>query len=512
MPNPAVMTMRHKPWAAYGGAVGVSCACTVIAYPLYPHFSPVNIIMLYLLGTTAGALRLGRGPSILLAVTNVLAFDFFFVPPRFSFDVEDAEYLFTLGVMLVVALVVVQLVVSVGWHRDRANERERRTAVLYALSRELAAAADETAIAEVAVRHIGAVFDSTVTLLVAADDGGLAPLPAALHHLPPLHAHDPEVARDVATRGESHRTDALYVPLRSGRRIKDVMVVRPSAAEPAWPAEQLELLEAFATQLASSLQRARLAEAAEAARLSEEQALLRNTLLASISHDLRTPLSAIAGAGSLIAQLEYSLSSDRRTTLGSLIERKARDMSQLLSNILELTQMEFNSGTIRADWHAIDDLMSHSLRTNAARLAQHRILLDLAAELPLIRVDANLVVQILGNLLENVAKYTPTGSTVTLSAELREGGVLLAVADDGPGLPAGDPELLFEKFHRGRPEGNVAGVGLGLAICRAAARLHGGDIRASNRPAGGARFEVMLPVAVASQILPAEPEPLRIPA
>jgi two-component system sensor histidine kinase KdpD len=261
-------------------------------------------------------------------------------------------------------------------------------------------------------------------------------------------------------------------------------------------------LDAFAAQLAMSLQRARLAEAAEAARISAERALLRNTLLASISHDLRTPLSAIAGAGSLIAQPEYALNVDRRTTLGLLIERKARDMSQLLTNVLELMQMEFGSGTLRADWHAIDDLVALALRTNEARLAQWRIAVSLPADLPLILVEATLIVQILSNLLENAAKYTPPGTNITISAAVREKNIFLAVSDDGPGLPPGDPERLFEKFQRGRSESNIIGVGLGLAICRAAARLHGGDIHAMENVGGGACFEINLPLETQADVAP----------
>jgi two-component system sensor histidine kinase KdpD len=259
-------------------------------------------------------------------------------------------------------------------------------------------------------------------------------------------------------------------------------------------------LDSFAAQLALSLQRARLAEAAEAARLSAERVLLRNTLLASISHDLRTPLAAIAGAGSLIAQPEYALNVDRRTTLGKLIEHKARDMTQLLTNVLDLVQMEFGGRALRSDWHAIDDLVALALRGSESRLAQRRIVLDLPPGLPLISVEPTLIVQILSNLLENAAKYTPSGTTITIGAAARDAGILISVADDGPGFPPGDPEQLFEKFQRGRSESNIVGVGLGLAICRAAAGLHGGSIRALNNPGGGARFEISLPVAGQNQV------------
>jgi two-component system sensor histidine kinase KdpD len=485
----------HPPWYLpdYLRALTISGLCTALAFPLAPYFGLVNIVMLYLLGTAIGALILGRGPSVALATVNMLAFDFFFVPPLYSFDVEDARYLFTLGVMLVVALIIANLMVSIRLHREIADAREQRTAVLYAMSRELAVATDAQAMAAAAVRHICAVFHSSAVVLLADAQGSLSPMSSEAAP-PPLPAFDLEFAQDVVARGERGIKDAIYLPLQGSRRVKGVIVVRLQPPSRALPTEQLNLLDAFAAQLALSLQRARLAEAAQVARISEERALLRNTLLASISHDLRTPLSAIAGAGSLIAQPEYALNADRRTTLGYLIERKARDMSQLLTNVLELMQMEFGNGALRSDWHAIDDLVSLALRANEARLAQLRISLDLPADLPLVMVEATLIVQILSNLLENAAKYTPPGTTVTISAAAHEKHISLVVADDGPGFPPGDPERLFEKFQRGRSESNIVGVGLGLAICRAAARLHGGEIHAKDNPGGGARFEITLPV------------------
>jgi two-component system sensor histidine kinase KdpD len=173
-------------------------------------------------------------------------------------------------------------------------------------------------------------------------------------------------------------------------------------------------------------------------------------------------------------------------------------MSQLLSNVLDLAKMELGQGVLRADWHAIEDLVSHALRANQARLTGWRVVVDLPADFPWIFVEATLIVQILSNLLENAAKYTPPGTTICISAAVRDGKFLLVVADDGPGLP-GDPENLFEKFQRGNPEGSVVGVGLGLAICRAAARLHGGDIRALRQPDSGARFEITLPVQMQTE-------------
>jgi two-component system sensor histidine kinase KdpD len=479
-------------WRGYASAVGITCLCTAAAYPVYPRFDPVNIAMIYLLGITLGALRLERGPSALMAVANVFAFDFFFVPPTFSFYIAETQYFFTLSVMLVVALVIANLMVTIRHHREVADGRERRTAILYAMSQELAVSTDAASMAAVAIRHIAEVFRSAAAVLIADANGRLVQLPGAGHSTASV-AVDMEFARCASARGVRNTSHAAYLPLHGSRSLMGVLVVQSEGRGDMQPPEQQRLLDTFAAQLALSLERARLAEAAEAARLSAERAALCNTLLISISHDLRTPLSAIAGAGSFIAQPEYALNLDRRATLGHLIERKARDMSQLLSNVLDLMRLEFGGGALRADWHAIEELVALSLRTKEVPLTQWRVVLLLPADLPMILVEATLIVQILSNLLENAAKYTPPGTTITISAAARQDDVLLTIEDDGPGLPPGDPERLFEKFQRGRVESNVAGVGLGLAISRAAARLHGGDIRAMERPGGGARFEINLP-------------------
>jgi two-component system sensor histidine kinase KdpD len=257
----------------YFRGLGITALCTAIAYPVYPSFDAVNIVMVYLLGAAVAGLWLGRGPAALAAVANTAAFDFFFVPPRYTFYVAETQYLFTMGVMPGVAFVIANLMISVRSQTESAAERERRTATLYAMSRELAVAADSATIADVAARHMSAALEG------AADIQNLVP-------------------------------------------------------------EQTALVEALAGQVALALERVRLAELAAASRAAAERAALRNTLLASISHDLRGPLSAIAGAGSLVAQSSDSLDRHRRQTLGHLIEEKARDMSGLFTNILELMRLE----------------------------------------------------------------------------------------------------------------------------------------------------------------------------
>jgi two-component system, OmpR family, sensor histidine kinase KdpD len=202
----------------------------------------------------------------------------------------------------------------------------------------------------------------------------------------------------------------------------------------------------------------------------------------------------MAGAGSTLAQHGTALDENTRATLARTIETRAREMSELISNVLDLTRFESGAPALRRDWESIDDLAAVALERLQDRLADHPVDLRLPDDLPPIFVDANLVVQLITNLLDNFIKYTPARSRATITA-IPEGAFLrVRLDDDGPGLPPGDPARLFDKFQRGDGEGVIAGVGLGLAICRAIAQAHGGDIHAAARPEGGARFEFTLPI------------------
>jgi two-component system, OmpR family, sensor histidine kinase KdpD len=474
----------------YLGGCAVTALCTALADPLYGHIDAANLVMVYLLGATVAGLWLGRGPSALCAITSAGAFDFFFVPPRFSLYVGEPQYLLTLGGMLIVTLVISHLMVSLRRQTDEAGDRERRTATLYAMCRELAGAPDARSIIAMARPHVAAAMEGDATFVL----GGLGPGPEAAGC-----AVDPELVHWVIQNGLSAgpgmqhpvTSSNLYLPLAGGVGINGVLIVRPPSG-PGLTPDARNMLEAMSGQIAMALERARLAELAAESRAAAERSALRNTLLASISHDLRAPLTAIAGAGCLVAQ-STPLDSQRRTTLGQLIETKARDMAELLGNVLELIRLESATSPPRADWQSLEDLVGAAVRQSVHRFDRLLVRCDIPDGLPLLYLDAQLIRQMLCNLLENAAKYTPPGSTVTVRAQSSSNHVLLTVEDDGPGFGTADPELLFEKFERGQRESPVSGAGLGLAICRAVTRLHGGGIRAMNRSGGGARFEIRLP-------------------
>jgi two-component system, OmpR family, sensor histidine kinase KdpD len=487
---------RSKRWAAYLGALGLTALCTAIALPMLDHFDLIDMVMVYMLGATLASLRLGRGPAVLCALANIAAFDYLFIPPRFSFWVSDPHYAVTFVVMLAVALIIASLVSAVRQQTVSAVTRERRTAVLYALSREFAVTRDAATMASVAERHIAEVTHSRVTVLTRDEQGRLT------DHLNSRgRRFDSKILewviehRQRAGLGAEHFASErdMYLPLTGSQDPHGVLIVSPVDRRHALLPEQGRLLENLANQLALALERVHLVEVVQTARMAAERAVLRNTLLASISHDLRTPLSAIAGAGSMMAHESFPLDLHRRTTLGRLIEDKARDMTELLTNVLELMRLETAESVVKGEWQSLEDLMGQTLQQAESRLGSRQVRIDIPHDTPALYVEGKLIVQLLNNLIENCIKYTPSGTCITVAARTTDQSIVVSVEDDGPGFPLADPERLFDKFERGRIEDNAGGVGLGLAICRAVARLHGGDIRGMRGAGGGARIEVTLP-------------------
>jgi two-component system sensor histidine kinase KdpD len=384
-----------------------------------------------------------------------------------------------------------------------AGARERRTALLYAMSRELAATRGLSSLARVAVNHVAEVFQCKAVILLPDATGKLQyprdpRLPVSFRHA------DLAVAQWVVDHSQRAglgsdtlpAAPGLYLPLGQGL---GVLAVLPSNQRRVLLPEQRHLLETFAGQIGIAVERAQLAEAAEAASLDAERESLRNTLLASISHDLRTPLAVMAGAGSTLAERGATLDEATRVSLARSVEVKAREMSDLVSNVLDLMRFESGQVVLRTEVETLDDLVGTALH---GKLTNHVVDVRLPPDLPPVVVDAKLIVQVFINLFDNIAKYTPAGTHVYVSAVPEGKSIRVMVDDDGPGLPPGNPARLFDKFHRGDGEGAIVGVGLGLAICQAIVRAHGGEITAHRRTPQGARFEFTLPVASAKSAIP----------
>ncbi|MDY6947565.1 MAG: sensor histidine kinase KdpD [Pseudomonadota bacterium] len=488
-------------WDRYAWALATTVICTVIGFAMRSSFEPANIVMVYVLGATIASVRFGRGPAVLTAVVNVLAFDYCFVPPQFTFSVADAQYVVTFVIMLIVTLVIANLMASVRQQTRVAGARERRTYLLYAMSRELAATRGIAEMARVAVRHVAEVFQCQAVVLLP-DSSGKLRHPRELPEMGSLRAADLSIAQWVLDHGRRAGLDsdtlpaapALYLPLGSDLQRLGVLAVLPQNRRRVLLPEQRHLLETFAAQIGLAVERGQLAEVAESSRVAAETESLRNTLLASISHDLRTPLAVIAGASSTLAEHGARLDETMRLKLAQSIENKAREMTELVSNVLDLMRFESGQVAMRRDWETLDDLLGSALSRMQERLGAHTVTTRLPADLPAVYVDASLIVQVFINLLDNVVKYTPPATPVTISAAASGDFVRITCDDAGPGLPPGETDRLFDKFQRGSEEGATIGAGLGLAICRAIVRAHGGDIGAGTRPEGGASFVFTLPL------------------
>jgi two-component system sensor histidine kinase KdpD len=502
----------------YAWAIATSAICTAICWVLKAWFDLPNLIMIYLLGAAMVAARFGRGPAIMSAILNVAAFDFFFVPPFFSFAVSDTQYLVTFAVMLAVTLIIGNLTASVRLQARVAGHRERRTASLYAMSRELAAARGAENLAKIAVRHTSEVFDSQVVVLLP-DAGGRIAHPRGPSLPGSLRGADLSVAQWVFDHGQNAGlgtdtlpgNDAIYLPLKhtvsspaeTGARKKasaappapalGVLALLPANPRRVLQPEQLHLLETFSGQVALALERAQLADLAQHAEIHAENERMRNSLLSAISHDLRTPLAVIAGSASTLVEGGAALAEPKRKEMAQAIYDQAKQMTQQVNNILDMTRFEIGAPQLNRQWQPLEEIVGAVLNRMQPSMQGREVAVDLQEDLPLVLIDGVLIGQVLSNLLENAVKYTPPGSPIEIEAWAAGNEITVSVLDRGPGIKPGDEERVFEKFHRGAPEGAVSGAGLGLTICRAIVEAHGGRIWAENRLVGGAMFCFALP-------------------
>lgn len=492
------------PWRAYAWAVGICATVSLAAAELTRFLDLANIAMLYLLGVIVAAMRLGRGPGVLASFLSVVAFDFFFVPPKMSLSVSDTQYLLTFAVMLTVALVISHLTTSLRFQARLATWRERRTGAVYAMARELAAALTTPQIVEIGARHVREVFQARVALLLPDSQGSVRqPVENALPQTMPQHI-DTDVAQWVYDRqqaaGEGTDTlpasQAYYLPLRAPMRTRGVLVVAPERTGDGamGTPEQQRLLDTFAAQIALALERVHYVEIAQDALVTMESERLRSSLLSAISHDLRTPLTSIVGFASMLSRNDRT-PGPLRTELVDAIHEEAQRMTGLVTNLLDMARLQEGGVQLNRQWQMLEEVVGTSLRACRRVLAAHEVSTRLPADLPLLRFDAVLLERLFTNLLENAAKYTPAGSHIEIAASVRGDEVEVSVSDDGPGLPPGMEGRIFEKFMRGEKESAKPGIGLGLAICRAIVQAHGGRIHATHGPDGhGARFFFTLPI------------------
>nr|MBI3614511.1 sensor histidine kinase KdpD [Nitrospirota bacterium] len=513
-PLAAPVFQRTSNWWAYGRGVVTVVLCTALAWLMFPYFGVTNLIMVYLMGVVVVATRYGRGPSVLASILSVAAFDFFFIPPYFSFAVSDTQYLLTFGVMLVVALLLSGLTGRIKRQAELARQRERRTSVLYAMSRDLATRRRVEDLATVAAQHIGEVFESQIAIFLSAPDGRLLwqrgaqlsfefdPKETGLAQWVYEHGQPAGLGSDTLPGA-----GALYLPLVGAQGPVGVLAVRPSRPGRLFDPEQLHLLETFAGQIALAIERVRLAEEAHRSQVLAETERMRNAILSSVSHDLRTPLATVTGAASSLLEGRDRLDAAARQDLAKAIYGEAARLDRLVKNLLDMTRLEAGAVQPKKEWHPIEEIVGAALTRLEGRLQGHPVRTQFPPDLPLVRLDGVLIEQVLVNLLENALKYASPDGPIELSASRADDAVTVEVADRGPGLQPGDEQRIFDKFYRGS-QARKGGVGLGLTICRGIVEAHGGRIWAENRPGGGAVFRFTLPLdATQPTVEPEQPEP-----
>lgn len=491
-------------WVGYVWAVAACALTTVLAGLLLSVFDLANVVMVFLLAVMGVALKFGRGPGALAACLAVAAFDFFFVPPRLTFTVNDTQYFFTFALMLIVALVIGQLAARLKFEAVTATTREHRSMQQAELSRALSAALSTEQIVTIATQRLAGIFDAFVIVFLPDGEGRL--------HAPASHDHSIEALGDLAVaqwvfdheQAAGHGTQTLpaatarYFPLRAPMRVRGVLSLAGAGLDRLDEPELARMLDSCVAQIAQALERVHYIEVAQDALVTMESERLRNSLLAAVSHDLRTPLTGLVGMADTLAARPARDQEDRELLHG--MRDTAHRLVTLVTNLLDMARLQTGHVELRRDWCAIEETIETATRQLSGALAGHELRTRLAPELPLCEFDPVLIERVLANLLDNAVKYTPPGSHILISAEAGEGELQVTVEDDGPGLPPGGAVRLFEKFARGDSESVQPGVGLGLAICRAIVEAHGGRIEAHNRVGGGARFSFSLPLGRAPDI------------
>jgi len=500
--SPAKGTPRSSkpiPWPGYLKSLILVLVTSLLAEPAHHYLAPTNLVMIYLLAVVLAATRLGRKPAILTAFLSVLAFDFFFVPPRFSFAVTDTEYLITFCALFTVGVVISTLVSQSKERAEAIREREVQTASLYYLSRDLAVASDREGILDAMVKNIEESLGAQIAVLLP--EGERLEVRRATSGLS-LGMKESAVAdwafknRSPAGRGTDTLVSAelLYLPMQTSGDVLGILGVKLTDQADYTSPLSRRLLQAFATQAALAIERVHLGKQAEQAQILEARESLERALLNSISHDLRTPLVSITGALGALRDKRSPLEQETRDDLLDAAWEDAGRLNRFVGNLLDMTRLESGALKLKQIPCDVQDLLGCALAALEPQLGRRKIEVHVPSGLPLIKMDMVLMTQVMVNLLDNALKYTPRQTSVELAAGLADHTLTLTVSDRGPGIPESDLQRVFDKFFRVPVPEGAGGTGLGLSICKGIVEAHGGSIRAENRDGGGLQMIVALPV------------------
>jgi len=494
-------SVRHQP-GGWPGTLILLGAATAIALVFNAFgFTEANLVMIYLLAVVLVAARYGAFHSTVTSVAAVLLFNVLFTTPYYQVTVHDTQYLVTFTVMLVVGLLASMLTARVRYQADMARRNERRTEALYRLSRRLIAISDLGQLVDESERMVAEVFD--VHAVVFLPDKDLR-IRLTIDHPATFAASASEFAaaqwafdhNELAGAGMSPHPDTvgLYIPMATPNGVVGVLAVKAEGGQIQHSPDVHQLLDTYATQIAFAIERDQLATQSQQSELQIETEKMRSSLLSAVSHDLRTPLAAIAGAGSSLAQAFESLDPHTRAELLETICDESDRLARLVENLLHMTRLSGGRINVDRQWQPVDEVIGSALNRMGPQLGGRPVDVEIPDNLPLGHFDDVLIEQLLVNLLDNAVKYSEEGSPIEIGVAHLSNRLAIEVSDRGRGLIEGDEQCVFDMFYRGAgAKSDRRGTGLGLAICKAVVTAHDGTISATNRPGGGTMVRFELP-------------------
>ncbi|SEH81005.1 sensor histidine kinase KdpD [Tardiphaga sp. OK245] len=507
----AQMTDRVEPFDAkpYIAALAVVAVALGAATLLRPIFGIENVDLMFLTAVVGVAVRFGLWPSLLASVVASLSYNFFFLPPVYTLTITDPTNVAAFFFFMLIAILVSNVAARVRTQAVSAFGRVRTTESLYAFSRKLAGTAALDDVLWASAYQIALMLKVRVVLLLP--EQGVITVKAGYPPEDELDKADLAAANWAwsndrpAGRGSDTLPGAkrLFLPMRTGRGPIGVIGIDDDRTGPLLTPDQRRLLDALVDQSALAIERVQLVEDMDRAERNVESDRLRQALLTSISHDLKTPLASVLGAASTLRDLSPKLSeAEKADLLGTVIDESER-LNRFIANLLDMTKLESGAVVPNATLQDLAEIVGSALRRAGKILSRHRVALDLAPNLPMLELDAVLFEQVLFNLLDNAAKYAPDDTTITIRAMRDADSVSLQVTDEGTGIPPADLEHVFDKFYRANKGDHVrAGTGLGLAISRGFVEAMHGTISATNRAdRSGAVLTIRLPIPPASEAL-----------
>lgn len=495
-----VASKEARPWLPYAAAMACVAAAILVGHLIWPWAGVENVDLVFITAIVAVAVRFGLLPSLAAVAAASLSYNFFFLPPVYTFTIADPTNVAAFFFFTVVAVLVSNLAARVRAQALLAQGRVRAIEALYAFSRKLSGAAKIDDVLWATAFQIASTLKVRAILLLP-ENGAVTPRAG---YPPEDTLDDADIAAAKwcfennmpAGRGADTLPGAkrLFLPLRTGRGAVGVAGLDSDRQGPFLTPDQGRLLDALCDQAALAIERVNLVEQADSAQRAAEADRLRQALLTSISHDLKTPLAAILGAAGTMKDLSAFLNDETKAELLDTIQDEAERLNRFIANLLDMTKLESGALEPNRGLHDVGEVIGSALKRAERALSDHHVDLSIAKDAPMVSLDAVLFEQVLFNLLDNAAKYSPKGSTIRVSSRAEAGLILVQVEDEGEGIPPDDLERIFDKFYRVRQGDRVrAGTGLGLAICRGFIEAMGGRIIAANRSdRSGAVFTISL--------------------